>query len=449
MRGHWESTTRKLNKHYQSSRKGQGGIIPPVDPFRLTFGDFYTGGIGDIPMFSIPEEGDIPVYPSGYGETYSFMYGAANNATYEHGGDGNFASAMHWEGLRNLDHHIFVVPISRNNYENYNRPTDPDRYPIYQRAQALYSMGKAAKNLEVNASGSIWIKYRERYVRFTFPERYYSPCYYKDAFYFNAGLSFIGIYNQDFPIDTKFELSAKSCKAATYPSVNTTVHKPQSVTLAQYNINNTNIKRITYDIGYSDVVNIYDKELNGESYIDITISSPDTTFYLNNDRAQGYKTDCRKARIYCFIHDNSYYVEQVAHIYDSNDNEITDVVVNLDYLNYPVPIYPYFLNSAFVQPMGTYPDYPYPLGKSRARSDGTYDRYSFVNYPYSVVVDQLLEKNEYDQLILNHVYEDATAPPLPKAMMMDILSDTEFWNKHNEWCDEHGGTPYVPPVVTP
>lgn len=449
MRGHWESTTRKLNKHYQSSRKGQGGIIPPVDPFRLTFGDFYTGGLKFMPMYSIPEAGDIPVYPSGYNETYSFMYGSAHNVTGNNGRSGNFASAAHWEGLRNLEHNIFVAPISTQNYENYNDPSDPDKYAIYQEAQRLYSEGKAAKHLDLNGSGNIWKDYRERYVKYTFPERYYSPAYSKDVEPILGGLSSYPIDEQQFPYDTKFELSARSCKAAAYPSVNTTIHIPQDVTLSQYNSNNTQIVNRTYNIGYSDVVSIYDKELAGESYIEVNITAPDTTFYLNNERTQGYRTDCQKARIYCFIHDNSYYVEQIAHIYDSNGDEITDIVVNLDILTYPNPMCPYFLNSTFVQPHGTNTTYPYPIYNSASLNDGTFNRVSLNYKNMGPLVEHYFVTDEQGYIQTNHSFALYVLGNYPISMMAHFLTETEFWNKHNEWCNDHGGTPYVPPVVTP
>ena len=234
MRGHWESTTRKLNKHYQSSRKGQGGIIPPVDPFRLTFGEFYAGGPTYLPMYSIPEAGDIPVYPSGYGETYSFMYGAANSIS-GFMGMGNFADCFHLEGLRNLDHNIFVVLISRDNYEQYSDPSS-SHYDRYLKAQELYADGTAARVLTDALSGnSIWARYRERYVKFNYPERFYSPHYVKEMLYGHF------VHDRQFPYDTKFELSAKSCKAGCFPNVNVTIHQLQSVTLAQYNSNNSRI----------------------------------------------------------------------------------------------------------------------------------------------------------------------------------------------------------------
>ena len=444
MRGHWESTTRKLNKHYQSSRKGQGGVIPPVDPFRLTFGDFYTGGKTKIPMFSIPEAGEIPVYPSGYGETYSFMYEAAGH---NHGGiySQDFAVCSHLEGLRNLEHNIWVVPISSDNYDQYSDPSS-SYYENYLRAQELYAEGKAARVLDTQLGfGSIWKLYRERYIKFNFPERFYSPCFNKDVVNTFGG-GYIRKGYSEFPFETKFELTAKSCKAGAFPSVNYTLHQPQTVTIAQYNYNNTRVAYTTLSIGYSDVVSIYDKELAGESYVELTISAPDSTFYLNNDRAQGYRTDCRKARIYCFIHDNSYYVEQVAHIYDSNDNEITDVVVNLDYFNYPVPLHPYFLNPAFVQPHGTNPNYPDPIFYSTALNDGTFDKVSFNYQGNGPLVEHYITTDSIGLIEKNFTFSQPTA--LGAAMMVHFLSETEFWNKHNEWCNEHGGTPYVPPVVT-
>lgn len=449
MRGHWESTTRKLNKHYQSSKK-QGGVFPPVDPFKLTFGEFYTGGLRNIPTFSIPESGESPVYPSGHGEIYSIMYGAKNGPSTFNGTDGDFAAINHWEGLRNIEHSIFVSPISNDNYEGYNDPSDTQRYTIYQEAQRLYTEGTAARRLDTASyPGIIWRDYRERYVKFTFPERFYSPAYRKDEIEVTGSPSYYAIAEQQFPYDTKFELSARSCKAGTFPSANTTLHYLQNVVLSQYNSSNTRILRKSFNIGYSDVVNVYDKELNGESYIDITIDNPDRTFYYNDGYYQ-YRQDCQRVRIYCFIHDNSYYVEQVAHIYDSNGDEITDIVVNIESLKYPNPLYPYFLNPAFVQPQGSYRTYPSPEGPSRSLSDGTFNRVGFTwntsNY-YSPLVEDFYVLNSSGAIAFKVYYSLFSS--YYNSMMVQFLTAQEFWNKHDEWCNEHGGTPYVPPVVTP
>ena len=120
MRGHWISTTRKLNKHYQSSGEGPGPT-----PEYYTWGIFFTGGCGipgahfrnDINSFS----GKTPLYPSGSGEPYCLAQGAAMDYGYYYGTSTDFCKIAKNIGMRNVrDGSYYPAPEHTTPYSDRN-----------------------------------------------------------------------------------------------------------------------------------------------------------------------------------------------------------------------------------------------------------------------------------------------------------------------------------------
>lgn len=349
MRGHWLSTTRRLNKHYQS---GQGGTIAPPSDY-LTLGEYFMGGV------------NISVAHGNYGHFQNTTYGQNYNPAYPYAGDfydmpetqfrrggdplyDDFAVGWKMYGMRNIQDGVmnwgYNYPSSQIS-DQYERAYYEANIPLlYPRCDSPYGGERLYKDLGM------------RYVRYKFPKKYYSNAYYdhRDQI---GGYQY-NIIGGEYPIDTGYELTEESCANAVSVSKNvSTTSLYQTFRVKQYDSNDgTEIYNRLVTLPTAKVKSIKDAADLGEYYVEGEV------LLKQGDTHAGVDTTYI-CRIYCFIWNNAYYVDHQAHLFDIvTGEEVFDTTAILWSLVYPNPLFPYCHRHAYIQPQTSYPTYPSYLG---------------------------------------------------------------------------------------
>ena len=434
MRGHWISTTRKLNKHYQYSGGGPGPT-----PQYYTWGIFFTGGCGipgahfrnDITTFS----NKSPIYPSGSGEPYCLAEGASMDYDYYYGTQTDFCQIAKNIGMRNVrDGSYYPVPVNTIPYSESG-------------LEQAYEAGVAAHQYsQVLTERTIAYKdFGMRYTKFFFPRTWFAPGYYYD--YSNTVPTY-ELYKAERPVATNWLLTARSCKNATYPCNGITRSYAQMIRYQQYYQNDPTQGGLLpgaynyKNIGNSNTVHIYDKELNGEAYIEWT----NCRAYEDDDNQLIKQRNDLTFRLYSFIHDNAYYIDQRVHVIDPTTGlEMDNIHVWLTYCNYPRPLYPYCLRGVYMQPerpssplITTYPTFcngsaygQSNLGVIEGSAGG------YATRPY----DGLIYTAGDGVIRYNNMADH------PCYAFVEAMDERTFWSAQNAWANAHGASPYTPPLT--
>lgn len=416
MRGHWLSSTRKLNRHYQSGG-GNGGPA-------LTYGEFYLANAGIAPHTHDTDGREKP-YASGLGEYYDLPYTYDSNVMSQYLTQ-NFARAFHMIGRHNKDNGCYVWGRTTEEQPVYGSGTPFSTWYWNQIenkkiSRSLYSA--------FSSDGQPITEYDLRYVKFIYPKYYYSPAFYK-GYEIKDENTFSMYDNQAFP-ETGYQMDSKACKAAWNPYTGRTITVTQMATVKQkYTRNgsgsyNTTLSR--YIGSRSSTVNIYDNELNGMSYV--TISN--LSLYIGNEYSNGTKSYI--GRIYAFIHNGAYYVDQRVHLYDASTlEEDTETEAYLTSLTYPNPLSYYCIRDPYTQPQTSYDAYP---------------SYVSVEGDVNGVAQSYLTKRAYNVILNNNgTYEDnavSSSQYTEDMLMMVPIEEDEFWEAESDFHTLHGGEAYA------
>ena len=279
MRGHWVSETRKLNKHYQD-----GGVGQPAPPYVLTLGEFYMGG-GSLPQFRHLAD-RVPAFPSGDNEYYNTV---EINRMYI---NNDFAKTRLFYGYRDLTKKMFVGGF----YDDPSWTGQSWEQEAIARLQGLQTTYEVSAPLDTKKN--IYQGYGMRFVSFHYPEYWYSTPYNYDRY-----SSSIAHQKAHF-VSSKLEMSPEGYRNALYPYG---VTMENFVNHQFYCATEVGGQYVAQAIEPEDererYFNLWTMSQNGESYI--PLKSVD--IYVN-----GYQRTV-KGRIYCFIFNGVYYVDQLVH----------------------------------------------------------------------------------------------------------------------------------------
>lgn len=299
MRGHWESQTRKLNKHYQS---GNGGTpVPPLPP-KWEWEKFMAGGTC-IP-FKFMHDPD-----------WNCPYACADNIYYNR-----------------------VVSPSLSNYRPYyplrtnfarcalkEGPVSPRYDGMVKGYKENISTGLAYEvswyqdqiDLELRADNDpsgpsthyvhLYKDLGWRYVKYRMP-------------LYTAGPSYIyghGDHNPNIKlaktdvIKSDIRLSARACKAYAWESADRGhyYNLSQSIELENLSTHNTTL----INVADADILNIFDLEVQGKSYLEVVATIAGITNMI--------------IRAPLFIYNGEFYLDLFPHFYDPNTlEEITSML---------------------------------------------------------------------------------------------------------------------------
>lgn len=308
MRGHWESQTRKLNKHYQS---GNGGTpVPPLPP-KWAWQKFMAGGC--CPPFKFMHDPDWncpyacadpiyynrPVVPrSGSYRPYYIFYTDYTRCVMKEGPvspryDGmikgykyNTGSGLAYEVSWYQDQVDLELRAD-------NDPSGPSTHTVH-----LY------KDLG-------W-----RYVKYRMPSYTAGPSYIYGQGDHNPNIK---LAKTDV-IKSDIRLSARACKAFNWEALNI-----GGTSLAQHvsieNLSSQNTYIIFND--NASTTNIYDLEVQGKSYLDARWTGVNFDYIV---------------RMQLFIYNGEYYLDLLPRFYDPNTmEEITSMFGQYVIFNHQFP----------------------------------------------------------------------------------------------------------------
>lgn len=441
MRGHWLSTTRKLNKHYQD---GGGGITPPPE---WSWEKFLTGG-AKIPAFFFH---DIE-HASPYQENtfYNRIYTHSTNTGGYYGGysvtNSNYAKVYPWLGpVNHRKDYMNASGYEAQYASDFDPSVDYDFYkwytdasldhkrpipdPDYLNTPSFYDSGSNYKTNTYN----LYKDMGARFVKFHNPLYGYAPGVFRDGTAYSNGVGESEI------IYTGVRLSAKACKEAaencyidngSYMHMRTFCSYYDEGSLFSAEI----ISSQLYDTGQ-----IYDLEQSGISYLE---STGKVSLRIN-----GVYQALYKLRVYLFIHGGDYYVDQLVHLIDDNGDEV-DIgkEIFLSSFGFPAILMGFLSISEYNQGSSSYYLYPSPMKypgntgyEVDAQSNGDFYRMNLIEactYPaYNDLVDP--------PVILS--YTNKWSFRNDNYMQIKIIDANEFWNAEADWHLQHGGTPYLTP----
>lgn len=434
MRGHWESGTRKLNRHYQSGGKGSPSPI-------WRWGKYLTGGAAIPYRFEHDpdwdnEYQDSTLYYNKLGTSLGDVYGTLNPSA-------DYTFCLPWEG-----------PIA-DRYDGLVKPGQmvltpgTDLFEWY--SEEVLNRARPVRDPDAPSSSSapgvhtnrlhLHIDLGKRFVRFHNPGWGIGPSYYYDgevlSTLYNLGMS-------EYPIHTDIRIDAKACKMKSLIR-----GQKQEVTC----------RSVRPGGGYTNVsvfdsqdnvagANIYDYEQNGQAYVESVRNN-----VLWDSANNVYKNVL--FRVYTFIYDGDLYLDLIPHTLDPETLEPIPWVDPwyVAVSNFPSSLAGYCHMDPYVQPTVTgYAQYPSPMtgwGNVSATQRSMY-------YP-PFTFDS---NNQYQQVVLREgigVNVPGKTPGVDatlKYLFFDNLSNTEmrifdvaetdFWAAEAAWHQQHGGTPYDP-----
>lgn len=334
MHGHWESTTRKLNKHYQSAHRS-GGIIPP-DTY--TYGDFYIGGS----LYSTRYVHD-EYRPSVGGEYYN--YARVIDTPLQ-----NLAECHHIRGL----HKSNAYKSFFTDTQPFDPSVQPEAYQSYMAEVNAHRVGQCISN-----SSSMWQYTGERYFKYSLPTE-------AEATPYNVGLVQEGFYSlvkwkrETVPVAIDFSLSSirEAEQTLGLPS-------SQYISFEQVDAQNSRIYQELIDTISGK---IYTRQAQGYAYVDL-----DQTILVRENNDAGGLLVSKIGRLYVFMRGRDLYIDMRLHIINPNTgaDETNSYNCWLTALLYPQPLYAICTAGIYRQPTSEYyPTYPSP-------AQGGYDYQTF------------------------------------------------------------------------
>lgn len=314
-----------------------------------------------------------------------------------------------------------------------------------------------------------------RFVKFRVPKYTWSqPFYHRpDATLarYDYMVTNYDITKEQTAIQTNIELDAKMCVAATWEYSSQHRQNPiycaQALQVAQKLIDNTVFRPSSIHSGRAIVIgsadggySIYDREQAGEAYaesIQFSSYNEPTELYPHGDPSEPLQQ--YYMRVYAFILDGEYYVDQRVHVYDPvTMEELTDMEVYIDYFEYPSRIYGICNIGSMTQPEDTEPFYPSwwtPLLPSNSLADGTtfiwgnMSGWNPSTDPLPIYNTCWRGKAMAPGAVYGTDYPYEYRTDFQSYLVMDELSEEEFWQAEARWHTLNGGTPYTPPTSIP
>lgn len=436
MRGHWISTTRKLNKHYQD-----GGVGQPAPPFVLTLGEFYMGG-GVLPIFRHLDD-RVPAFPSGDGEYYNTI---EIQRFYNSYCKSDFAKARKFYGYRDPSKHMFVGGF----YEDPDYGGADWAQAAYDRITGLQTDHTIAEPLDASKQ-AIYRDSNIRYSSFHYPDYWYStPYYYED---YNRTIH----HQVSQWVKSGLEMSPEGYRNSLYP---------YGVTMVNFVDHSFVVGTYVNGVWTGEVVEPEDKNEQyfnlwtmtqaGQSHIPLK----SVTVYIN-----GYPRTV-KGRIYCFIFNGVYYVDQIVHtgVVDPDtgvwEPVYGDEPVSLTEFGFPYHgLGGYCKQNPFVCPSNT----PYFVANPQNYPRPTVNEYSsgtlVDHYPYETdgtanmvgigMIENFDVKYTYSGITFRtEIYMSLGARKAEyksndNRMWMQSENDADFWIAEGMWHAQYGGTSHA------
>lgn len=428
MRGHWISTTRKFNKHYQ----GGGGTAPtppPIDDLTLTWQRFMTTD-AFCPVGFYHEDDPTQISQHAPNNFYNMFVTHGRYASqyeiYDHILNVNLnfdlSKSNKLIGPYNRHSHYYIPSPSYGSLPNDYGDRDWLTHQYDESVLQNVSTFDPDYNF-VTYHGSTYSDFGIRYTKFIVPKYLGSP-YYNT--YRNSSNSIGGQIS--FPVESKIDLSAIASKAFAeqYGGIDQTV-------VIKTGTSSSNIH--TINLGTNATMCPYDLEQNGQSYVEFITS-------------WGAGTNI-KVRIYCFYYNGCFYLDQKPHVFNINTGEeIETDRVSIRRLAYPYPLLGFCGMSPFYQPPGLYyPSYPsygsVPLPSPAVNGildvDGYYDQDGRARKYYTYYEKDWDNGTQTSYSIKKY--------PLFPELVQEEVSESTFWVTERAWHATHGGTPYLTPSI--
>ena len=415
MRGHWESQTRKLNRHYQSG--GGGGPAP------IWYWEKYMASGVPAPYRFDHDLLDTNVYddPNNYYNkvftTVNDMYGGSNGIDLTRCYPFEGPVARRYDGATRSGQ--FTFNAQDDYYDWYMDQVSQQLRPI---RDPDYDPNKAAFHL--------WNDCQRRFVRIHCPLYGYGPAYY----YGDYPALYAPAHSEEL-LPTKTKFTAKGCRAAAE-----VYNRSQRITLYSERPGGgytSCVMRLSND----NVFNIYDLEQAGQAYVEETFNNVLWDYENREYRNITF-------RVYVFIYDGDFFMELKPHLFDPvTGDELTEKDPwHVEVMRFPGTLSGVCEADPYVQPNEGFGSYPSPL----------------VFYPTTPVTYTYSASDEYDQFVMvegirfvpiggtpgvdivQHLYNDPTNSQ-HNAKILDI-TESEFWAIEAAWHTLNGGTPYTPPT---
>lgn len=425
MRGHWISTTRKLNKHYQSAAP------------RDEWGTFYLGNVPQPYGWLHVAQGQSEWNDDTcfYNKVMSPWNSTTNYA------QGTFAAGYRLKKLYDCAFMnaptVDLTSQGLGSYAGSNNSTINSNERMFYYDDPSKALGPKGHNI-MNSARNVNI-YKDlgiRYLRYHMPIYGYGPAYVWDNPHSllqpEAGDEFM---QTKVPVYNGVTLSAKATKACAMLSS----YNQRTIITEEYTRSGRTYTRTHQFIGTQSSYNNqnyspYDLELAGQSLI----LGPGTTFSVYENGEYGTTIDV-KFGLYIFFYNGDMYMDLVPHTFDPDTMEEIDTggTFYLSDCRYPMSINGYMTRGQYVQPVqsGIYPKAWYrsvsgtaPVGSGVAPAFFTLHegRWQFYN-------DQIAEPG--------WKYQDLT--PQCSYLMFYPVEEEDFWNAEDAWHRIHGGTSYL------
>lgn len=419
MRGHWISTTRKLNKHYQD-----GGVGQPAPPFVLTLGEFYMGG-GVLPIFRHLDD-RVPAFPSGDGEYYNTIQ--IMPVLQRHICD--FAKARKFYGYRDPSKKMFVGGF-------YSDPvwtgTEWEQQ-AQTRLAGLYADHTLSEPMETSVR-TIYKDDNLRYTSFHYPKYWCSTPYNYERY--SSSIA----HQVSQWVKSGLEMSPEGYRNALYPyGVTTENFATYSFDVLTYVNGVWTGEVVEPEITSERDFNLWTMTQAGQSYIPLK----SVTVYIN-----GYPRTV-KGRIYCFIFNGVYYVDQIVHtgVVDPDtgvwEPVYGDEPVSLHGFEFPYHgLGGYCKQNAFACPNNTpyFIQYPsrYPGPNLCYDTDGTANMVGMgmcENFDVVYTYQGFNFRTSFYVNLGNQTFEPILTS---QRMWMQSEEDADFWIAEGMWHAQYGG----------
>ena len=433
MRGHWESGTRKLNKHYQSGGKGT-----PSPLWR--WGKYLTGG-GIIPYCYDHDPDwdndyqDPDVYYNKVFTQVGDVLGTSNSAN-------DFVHAYPFEGPIADRYDGLVMPGILNGDSGGFRAWYDQEVADRKRPMRDPDYPTSSYNWDLHLNRDLG----KRFVRFHNPRWGFGPSYYTQG-------TVLGQYyrlGQSDPILTDIRIEAKACKMQSQ-----VVGRNQQITCRSIRPGRTDYSNVIFDTQADNVEgwNIYDFEQNGQAYVE----------HLAQNVIWDYDNQIRKDvlfRVYTFIDNGDIYVDLLPHTLDPVTLQpiqwADQWYIALD--RFPGNVGGYCHMDPYTQPTTDYETYPCPMLQWPNTPGGV-----SIGYANQAAIYTTFDADIYQRVLLREgigvmgpgkVFEEdysiralfnANAALNNRHMRVFDVSESDFWAAESAWHQLHGGTPYLTP----
>lgn len=436
MRGHWESGTRRLNRHYQSGGKGTPSPI-------WQWGKYLTGGSALPYRFDHDPEWeneyqDLSCYYNKPYGSYLDIYGGSTSPS------ADYTKALAWEGPIAPRYDGIVMP---GTMRDVSGTSDFARWYTEQ----ILNRMRPKKDPDIPQSGfftsssyvHLYYDLGKRFVRFHCPKYGFGPGYN----YAGSNLTpFYNIGKSEGPILTDVRIDAKACKM-----MSGVYSRKQEVIIRHTDDEETDYDDYWIMASAEDDVqgqNIYDYEQIGKSYVSMVRT---VLWDIENHTYRDLDI-----RVYTFIYNGDLYLDLLPHFFDPDTGLEIPMSewsgkwwVRTD--SFPSVLMGFCHMEPYIQPTTNFDVYPSPIDRwdtgYRGSRNNYYPPFTYIDDVYNQVV--LLESIE--QLPPDGVAgEDMTFRALMGGTNLDNnsmrifdVTESDFWLAESSWHSQHGGIPYL------